>query len=116
MRNIKYGDRDAFRNEIALLDEEAKGIEVFIYVAVDLLTSGELEQVTEDIAGTRFIVMAGMGEGNGTRGASAGDIVSMLAEKLGCERVGCAYWSEDDREASASAVEEYGIQWVAALV
>jgi hypothetical protein len=116
LRNIKYGDREAFRTEMALLEEETKGIEVFLYVAVDLLTPVELEQVTADIAATRFLVMAAMGEGNGARAASAGDIVAILAGKLGSGRVACAYWNEQDREMSVSALEEFGIQWVATLV
>jgi hypothetical protein len=115
LRNIKYGDRKAFRTEMALLDQETRGMEVFLYVAVDLLTSSELEEVTADIADTRFIAMAGIGEGKGTRATTSGDIVSLLAGKLGAERVGCAYWGEDDRKASASVLEQYGIQWVATL-
>ena len=96
LRNIKYGDREAFRTEMALLEEETKGIEVFLYVAVDLPhPRGAGAGRPADIAGNPFPGDGGHGRRKrNTRRHRRGDIVSHAGGKLGAGRVACAYWGE----------------------
>jgi hypothetical protein len=116
LRNIKYGDLDAFRNEITSLDFETKGIEVIYYVAVDCLTPGELEESLAEIKGNRFKVMLGFGGCDGLRTTPAVDVVAATLREIAVDRLWCAFWEAEELDESAPALEEFGIQGVAALV
>lgn len=115
-RNIKYGDLDAFRTELELLDGETRGLQVFVYVAADFYCAEELDAVIGSLAGTRFSVMLGFGGGDKSPSASVPDVMRTLAGRIASPRLACAFWAEKDLAQSLPTLQELGIQWVAALV
>ena len=116
LRNVKYGDLNAYLQEIRSIDRETEGIGLILYVAVDCLTPEELDRITEGIAETRFQIMLGFGAGDPLRTTPASDVARALVAKFGEGRIWCAFWESAEHDNSVSALGEMGIHGVAALV
>ncbi len=115
LRNIKYGCLDAFRVEVAAVNQEMAGMGIVYYAAVDCLTARELEAMIESIASTRLEVMAGFGGCKGSRKESAERLMAGVMAKICPERLWCAFWDAAELERSIPALEKEGILRVAAI-
>jgi len=109
-RNLKYGNHAGLTRELLDLEDEAVGLDVLLFLAVDWFDRDELEVLLDAVAATRFQLLVAFGGAEENQACSHEAALGELIGRLGSSRVSCAFWDRAESQKCEAAMRKYGIR------